>query len=131
MSTRAFVDSINGDIYCAPGVPFGDDDPGNVPADVSTARCEDHIARHVDQFLHCVRKCHFHAARRAFRGDAFDDDGCEQLCRLKTVSDFGCVPCLDMTAVDNIVTQSEQFADSSLASVYCASPGGAFLADGS
>jgi hypothetical protein len=44
VGTTGFADTINGNIYCAPGVPFGGDDGGNVPPDKATGKCEDQLA---------------------------------------------------------------------------------------
>ena len=132
-----FVDDLSGDVYCAPGTPFGGDDPGNVPADKDMARCQSRVHSNLGHLVTCLRLAHLKAARQAFRGDAFDDESLEQDCRAKyddgtltILAHAGCPPCLDAAAQGDLATGTEQFADESLASIYCASPSGAFLADG-
>ena len=127
---EGFVDSINGDVYCTPGTPLGGDDPGNVPPDTNTARCQSKMQTNLARFMNCVRLGHKKAARQAFRGDAFNDEALEQACRaLYNNAILPCAACLDATAEGDLATQAEQFADDNLGAVYCASPSGAFVGE--
>jgi len=134
---EAFAEALNGDIYCTAGTPFGGDDPGNVPPDKDTARCQGKVANNLGQFMKCVGLAHQKAARQAFRGGVFDDESNEQgKCRAKydaaaqhLVSQGGCPACLDTASQVDIGTQGEDLAEGSLGAIYCASPSGAFVGE--
>jgi hypothetical protein len=129
----AFADGLAGPVYCAGTVPF-DETGGFVPPDRDTLRCVRLVAHSVSSLLKGFRKCHFHAARLAFRGEPFDEEACEQRStakfarrRDKLVLKGACPACLDAAGQDAIADQVETYAEDVNGAIYCASPSGAFL----
>lgn len=96
---EAIVAEGGGQVYCAPGVPFGGGVPGNIPADAPkgpVTRCETGVAKSVGKLAADIVKCHI---RRA--SGKLDDAG-EDACEATAITRFtkrtrtiGCDPCLD------------------------------------
>jgi hypothetical protein len=134
---EAARDADNGSIYCAGTTPFGDDDTGFVPPDVTTFKCEASVGKNLAKLRLCIVKCHIKMAKYAVKGAPFDDDACEstdplRACRVKydkirdRIAPI-CPACLDAATQDTLADTVETNEDATLGAFYCASPSGAFL----
>ena len=72
---------VFGTAWGAPGDPFGGDDPGFVPPDALTQKCEAKISKATAKFIKCVGKCHITLAKQKYTPDA--EEGCEAICEGK------------------------------------------------
>lgn len=134
---EAARDADNGAVFCAGSVPLGDDDTGWVAPDVTTLKCELVVAKNLYKLRYCVAKCHYKAAKYAFKGLGFDDELCESgdplhscLARYNLYRDKIvplCPSCLDAAAQDGLAVAATADADAGLGDFFCASPGGAFI----
>jgi hypothetical protein len=123
----SFLDTVNGQIYCAGTVPLGGDDSGFVPPDSTLASCEDRLARATAVLLTDIGKC-----RQKMVKFAFDDDPAAKACEAKADAKLdkigstlaGCPPCADLAALK---TAAHDYLDPENGLVYCASPSGAFV----
>jgi hypothetical protein len=130
-------DADNGAVFCAGTVPLGDDDTGMVAPDATTLKCELSVAKNLYKLRFCVAKCHYKAAKNAFKARGFDDEACESadplrscLAKYNVASDKVasiCPRCLDATAQDGLGASATADADAGLGTFFCASPGGAFV----
>jgi hypothetical protein len=81
------LDSEEGDLYCAGSTPLGGDDPGFVPPDKDTGKCEDSVAKAISKLHGCFAKCQIKNADSAVKAAAFDRNACEvagvKSCRAK------------------------------------------------
>ena len=129
---------ISSFIYCdnTSGHPLGDgDDLGWVPADLTTARCQNRTARRLGHLAETlVGSCHVRLAANAFRSGTPDqaaEDACEATALAKydaaVASLVGCPTCLNATKRATIGTIVVGGENSVVGGAYCASPNGAFL----
>ncbi len=123
-----------GNVYCAGASRFGDDDPGFVPPDKDSGKCEDAVNKAVSTFAGCVGKCEVKQADVEFKGKTFDKNACENLgksaCRTKYDAasvklepkpgkHATCPACLDMTARGNLADAAENFLEQQQGQIYC------------
>jgi hypothetical protein len=134
-AVMSFIEQINGQIYCAGSVPFADDDPGFVPPDKNTDKCEDTVAKHLKTLAGCVMKCQIKEADSALKGKPFDEAACEEgvgkptSCRAAynkaTAALLGlktqiCPVCLDATAQGGLADSLMTFLNQNKGQIYCA-----------
>ncbi len=130
-----FIESYSAQLYCAGASSFGADDPGLVPPDVSTLKCEDATAMNLVNFGSCTSRCQIKRADAAVSGRFFDEEGCEQgvgrplSCRaaydnastsLLARSTVSCPACLDASGRANLAATWSAFVEGMSAQLYCA-----------
>ena len=86
----------------APLDPLGET-TGFVPPDLDTLKCENKVARNVRKAAKCIAvRCHKKYAIARFKNNPFDEQECEDTCRLKyntlSAKIEGCPACLGTTA---------------------------------
>ncbi len=124
-----------GDVYCAGTTAFGDDDPGFVPPDKDTAKCEQQVAAIVSTLATCVGKCGIKQADVEFKGTSFDKNTCESAgkaaCRTKYDAASAklepkpqkqptCPACLDVPARAQLGDSVQDFLKQQHSQIYCA-----------
>jgi hypothetical protein len=125
------LDTEVGTIYCGGTTAFGDDDPGFVPPDKNTGKCEDGVAKLVGALATCVGSCQTKQAATLFKGGTFDLDACEatgvKSCRGKFDVASGkldktpiCPSCLDPGARGTVADGAAAFLGQLKPSIYCA-----------
>jgi hypothetical protein len=119
------MDGANGDFFCDGSEPLGDDDAGVTPPDATILKCEATVAKNVAKLLICDQKCHKKMAAYALKARPFDEEFCEGYClekynRYRDKIVTICPACLDQAAQDQLATDTESFADSTLGTFYCA-----------
>lgn len=98
-------DAVNGAFFCDPtsGLTIaepGGGEAGFIPADPKGHKCAVSLGQAWTKLRLAIAKCHFAAAKTAFRGGAFDDEPCEQKARAKydalvqKLALIGCPACL-------------------------------------
>jgi len=121
--TQSDADAVaGGAIYCDPrsGRHIGDD-TAFVPADRTTARCENGVAANLGALLRAAFKCRSRAANAQLKGRSFDVAGCEGAAKARydagNASLHGCPTCLDASTLG-----ADMLADVATMSVriYCA-----------
>ncbi len=128
------VDGMAGaTIYCdsESGALLADgDDGGWVPADKTTAKCEDGATKALAKLVGAVVKCHTKLADAKVKAQPFDEEGCEtaavgkfDAARLKLT---GCPACL-APLLPGLGVATAGGLDGQNAQIYCASPSGAFI----
>jgi hypothetical protein len=127
-----FLDQRNGQIYCAGTTTFGNDDPGVVPPDKNTSRCENTVAKHLAKLARCITKCHRKQADFALRGKSFDEEACEEGsgkrgCRAaydtasrSLIAKGICPACLDAAAQGNLADLMTTFLERNNGQTHCA-----------
>ncbi len=124
------LESEGGDLYCAGGVPLGGDDPGFVPPDKDTGKCEDGVAKGASKLGACAAKCQIKNADSAFKAKPFDKVACEsgsgKSCQakydgtsLKLEAGTTCPTCLDMAGRATIADAILTFLESNQGQIYC------------
>ncbi len=119
-----------GTTYCAGGTAFGGDDPGFVPPDKSTAKCEDQVMKRVRTAAGCFAKCAVKDADAASKGAAFDRAACEtglaKSCRAKydaastkLEAAMTCPPCLGAVARGDVADAAHGLHEQARARIYC------------
>ena len=129
----SFLEVHNGQIYCDGSQSFGGDDPGLVPLNKDTAKCEDGVFKLLTKLEGCVGKCQAKQAAAALKGGApFDEAGCEQgagkSCRAAyntaTAKLLGgkaiCPPCLQAAAQSGLGDAMMSFMNQIKGQIYCA-----------
>jgi len=123
-ATEAFVENANAAIYCAGSTPFGDDDPGVVPANKSVATCEIGVGKDLAKLAVAVAKCHAKRADGSLKSLPSAEEACEATAKSKydtaTAKLTTCPPCLDATARAALRDQWEAAVDQANGSFYCA-----------
>ena len=94
--------------------------------DKATALCG--VARNAAALLLALSRCDRRAADAAFSGVPFDEEGCEDAAETSYDAAHaklsGCPSCLNAVGLRMMIRSLD---DAGNGSVYCASPGGAFL----
>ena len=108
------------------------DDLGFIPPDMSTAKCENNVAKKLAELMRCITLCHVRAADAALAGKGFNEEACESTdpvssCRAKydaatsgLIATGTCPPCLDAAGQANLASQVEMKLDGHTAGLYCA-----------
>ena len=66
------------DYVFSEGIGQPPEDSGFVPPDANTGKCEDLVAAHLKTLSTCMTKCQTKQADAARKGNAFDEEACEQ-----------------------------------------------------
>jgi len=135
------IETGSGLAYCAGTATVGGDDPGLVPPDANTGKCEDLVVTHLRTLFGCMTKCQIKQADTALynathsKQKVFDEEACEQgtgkpvSCRTAynnaTTKLLGrtpaiCPPCLDATAQSNLADLAVNFVENVNGLIYCA-----------
>ena len=125
------LDTEVGTVYCAGSTALGGDDPGFVPPDKNTGKCEDGVAKLVGALATCVGTCQTKQVAVLFKGGTFDADACEitgaKSCRGKFDAASGkldakpiCPPCLDPTARGVVADGARALLQQLEPQIYCA-----------
>jgi hypothetical protein len=126
------------------GTPFGDDDTGFIPPDSPRGpitKCVLAVSKNVRHLIDCIMKCHSDRALGKIINEGIEDecehegvDGRHNGCQAKyenqvfTIITKGmCPPCLLGTAQPDLAISTESQVDANNGSIYCASPGNAFI----
>ena len=110
------------------------DDSGFVPPDANTGKCEDLVAGHLKALFACITKCHIKQADAALKGEAFDEEACEQgtgkplSCRAKydkatskLLKTDICPACLNTEAAQgHLADVATTFVEDNNGQIYCA-----------
>ncbi len=130
----SFLEQNNGQIYCAGSTAFGDDDPGFIPPDANTAKCEDAVAKNLATLATCITNCEIKQADKALKGMPIDLTACENdvtkptSCRaiydkhsatLLAKTPPICPPCLDATAQGHVADLLTTFLDDNNGALRC------------
>jgi hypothetical protein len=129
-SVLSNLESEGGTIYCGPGTPFGGDDPGNVPSDKNTNKCEDSVAKLASTLANCIVTCQVKEVGALFKSKTFDKNACEagatKSCRGKYDAASGkldakpiCPACLDATARGTVADGARSFLEQLQGQIYC------------
>ena len=103
------------------GTPFGGDDPGFVPPDKVTAKCEDKLEQLRCKLFGCVFKCHQKAADAAFNHviPPFNEDGCETTCLNQALAGLTLLHCPACVNGTTVLTNDVAQLDATLGLTYC------------
>ncbi len=130
---RDVFNRVEATVYCAGTLPLsgpGDtDDGGFVPPTADNLACQNRVEKAAGRLARCVLGCHRKLGDKAFAGQPFDEETCEDRCQLTfvTLSVLGiCPPCI--LQVPTIATAVRTPLDADNGLIYCAgSPSSAFL----
>ncbi len=111
------------------------EDGGFAPPDANTAKCEKLFAKQRKKLSLCSTKCQLKQADAALKGQAFDDDACEEgigkpvSCRASYDAAVSkllgrvppiCPPCINPTTQTTVADGVLHFADDNNGLIYCA-----------
>jgi len=120
-----------GDVYCAGNASFGGDDPGFVPPDGDTQKCETAVGKAAAAFASCASRCQIKHAGAAFKHKTFDATACDSAgkssCRAKFDTAGGkleeqaiCPACLSMAARARVADTAHGLLAQRQGRLYCA-----------
>ena len=125
------LDSEEGDLYCAGSTPLGGDDPGFVPPDKDTGKCEDSVAKAISKLHGCFANCQIKNADAAVKASAFDRNACQvsgvKSCRGKydagvtklLVKPCQTTTCLDAAGQGAVADGAQTLLQQLQAQIYC------------
>ena len=124
-AASTFLSAKNAQIYCAGTAPLGGPNPGFVPPDKTTQKCEDAIAKSLTKLAACSIKCLVKQADAGLKSKPFDALACEtgDKCRGKYdalgLALTGCPSCLDSVAQGTLADSLIGFLHSRSGALYC------------
>lgn len=107
------------------GTPFGGDDTGFVPPDKAAYKCASKVQAALAKLQLSITMCHQRMANEGLRGDAGDDEPCENAAKAKfdatvskLLSSTTCPPCL-VSATAGLSDTVEAQLDGATGDYYC------------